>query len=300
MIYNKKQNKELVRGLTFIEYMEKPANVSIYTSYDPLAKKYLVFKGHFDNFQSEALNKNKSSAGTVTKGGLKGSVAHQMGIYLGFTKDYAIEKGNANLEVLVSFSESDIYDMKEGDILPFVKRMNDKVFTPALLAEVDFIPYKITALKLSKILADAVLYNSMIGSVKEDGNSSSTANDTMDEMINLIHVDFLSMDNTVKAFEDTNPEFVDGYHKNKVMVEVGTRHMGFKGIVRKNGVLQTEALVSIINTDKTAVSDSDAAFKMYCRAGTFMVQVKNANGDSQTKQVVVKYRMMTDVDFDLS
>ena len=299
MIYNKIQNEEFVRGVTFQTHMELPETKNVFVSFLPFKKRYEGFKDHFGEFQNEAKNKNKSKAGTVTKAGLKKNISKRLGIYLGFTYDFACDKKNAGLKQRTNFSESDILEMKEGDILEFINTLMKDVYTATLLADVDFMTYNITALKLSTLLADAVLYNSMVGTVNADGNSSSSANDKMDAIMNLIHLDFASMDITVKEFEESNPDFVKEYHKNKVLIDTGTRHEGFKGIVRKNGTLQPESMVEIIGTDKTTVSGNDASFKMYCKPGTIMVQAKNADGDSQTKEVVVTYRNMTDVNFDL-
>ena len=299
MIYNKVQNEEFVRGVTFQTYMEEPEVKNIYSGFLPFKKKYDSFRDHFGGFQDEAKNKNKSKAGTLTKEGLKKSISKRLAIYLGFTKDYAIDKMNDGLKLLVSYSESDIQDMKEGNLLEFINTLMKDVFKTSLMTDVDFMTYNITAIKLSTLVADAVLYNSMVGTVNTGGNNSSSANDKMDEFMNLIHLDFASMDLTVKEFEESNPDFVLDYHKNKTIIDTGTRHEGFKGFVRKNGVLEPASMVEIVGTNKTTVSGNDASFKMYCRPGTIKVQAKNANGDSQTKEIVVTHRNMTDVDFDL-
>ena len=299
MIYNKHQNAELIRGETFLTYMELIDNKNIYSSYLPLSKKYTKFKTHFAQFQVEATNKGKSKAGTVTKAAMKLSIAKRLGAKLESTKDYAIESNNDGLKILVSFTEYEILKMKEGDILPLVQNLSKNVFTPALFSDKDFMEYNITALDISTILADAVLYNSNLGKVNTEDNSSSSANDNMDALIIQMHLDFNSMDINVKEFSESNPEFVAGYHKNKVLVETGIRHEGITGIVRKNGVIQPAAMIEEVGKNKISIADNDALYRMYLKPGKHTIQAKNENGDAQTKEVTVEQRKMGSVDFDL-
>ena len=299
MPFNQHQNNESVRAQTFKSFMEIDKNKLIYATYGPFAKRYSKFKVHFAQFEQEAVNKNKSSIGSATKGGMKKSIAKRGGLYLGLTGDYATDINDEILRLQTKFSETDIIKMMEGDILPFIQSICLKVFTTDLMTNIAFKEYEITELQISTLLADAILYNSKIGNVNSDDNSSSVANDILDDIIDLIHLDFDSMDITVKTFEEKNSEFVYGYHKNKALIKFGTRHEGIAGVVRKKGVLQPDAFVGVVNSDKSTTADSEAKYLMYLVPGLYKIQAKNADGDFQEKDIEVTYRTMGDVDFDL-
>ena len=298
-ILNQHQSAEEVRGQGFRTFMELDNNKTIRLSYVPFDNGYKRFLAHFDEFELDAKNKKRSGAGTLTKGDQKRSIAKHLGSVLKTTKDYAIQSKNVGMKTLVNFSESKINKMGDSDILPFVLNLKEKVFTTALFANVDFITYKVTSIEFGGIVTAAETYNDTRGEVIEDENSSSTSNDNMESIIDLIHLDFESMDNTITRLADEYPEFASGYYKNKTLEYTGVRHEGIQGVAKKNGVLQPNAFVGIVDSNKSTVADNFAAFTMYLVPGEYTVQCKNADGDSQTKKIKVSYRTMTDVDFDL-
>ena len=299
MSLSQHQNNESVRAQTLMSFMEKDVNKVIYSGYKPLNSKYATFKGHYTMFEQEAIKKNKSSIGSATKGGMKKSIAKRAGLYLALTGDYALEIKDDTLRLQAKFTETDINKMVEGDVLPFIQNLRLNVFTNTLMTNVAFMEYDIKELQISTLLADTILYNSKIGNVNNDDNSSSVANDILDDIIDLIHLDIDSMDITVKTFEEKNPEFVYGYHKNKTLIKMGVRHEGVAGVVRKKGVLQPGAFVGVVNSEKNTVSDNEAKYLMYLVPGLYKIQAKNADGDFQEKDIEVTYRTMGDVDFDL-
>ena len=298
-LLNQIQSAEEVRAQAFKTFMEIDVNKNIRLAYKPLNRGYLSFLSHFTDFESEAVGKSKSSAGTETKAGQKKILAKHLGIVLGLTKDYATLSKNTNMKVLVNYSETKINKMIDGDLLPFILNLKDKVFTTALFTNVDFMEYGVTALEFGGLVTAAETFNETRGEVTEDDNDSSTSNDNMDAIIDLIHLDFQSMDKSVARLAEENPTFSSGYHKNKVVTILGIRHEGVKGVIRKNGAMQPEAFIAEVGTDKTTIAEKDASYALYMLPGEHTLQAKNANGDSQTKTVMVTHRNMLDVDFDL-
>ena len=298
-ILNQHQSAEEVRGQGFRTYMELDVNKTIRLSYGPFDNGYKRFLCHFGSFEDEAKNKKRSNAGTLTKGDQKRIIAKHLGTVLKTTKDYAIQSKNMGMKALVNFSETKINKIGESDLLPFVLNLKEKVFTPALFANEDYMTYEVTSIEFAGIVTATETYNDTRGEVIEDDNSSSTSNDLMDAIIEQIHLDFESMDNTISRLADNFPVFASGYQKNKTLVYLGVHHEGIQGIARKNGVLQPDAFVGVVGSDKSTVTDSAAAFTMYLVPGDYTIQCKNADGDSQTKKVTVKYRTMLDLNFDL-
>ena len=299
-ILNQLQSAEEARALTIKTYMELTANKTICMGYNPLKRGYNSFLGHYEEFELEAKNKAKSKAGTATKGEQKISIAHHLAIVLGLTKDYAVQSKNTSMKVLVSYSETKIRNMADGDILPFINNLKEKVFTTALFANLDFIKYEVTSIEFDGIVTDAQTFNDTRGEVTEDDNSSSTSNDKMDTIIDLIHQDFESMDKSVNRLADENPDFASGYYKNKVLTVFGIRHEGVQGVVRVNGVIEPDATVGVVGSDKIVKVTSDASYVKYKVPGTYTFIAKNSKGQSQTKIVTVTHRNMLDVDFDLA
>ena len=299
MLFNKHESAESLRGQTFKSYMEDDSIKAIYSGYLPFKRGYNSFLSHFAQFNIEAANKTRNSSGTVTKHEQKKSIAKRLGKDLKLTKDYSIQSKNSAMKIMVSFSERDINKMKDSDILPFVTNLKEKVFTDALFMNVDFLTYEVTSIGFNSIVTDATDFNKETGEVKEEDNSSTTANDKLGDIIDLIHLDFESMDNTIARFIDDQPDFVNGFNRNKALVLLGTRHEGVTGFVRMHGVLQPKSLINIEGKNKHTVADNNGKYRMYLIPGDHTIIAKNATGNKQTKTIHVEHRKMLDVDFEL-
>ncbi len=299
MSLNKHESAESLRGVTFKSYMEIGLTKQIYSGYLPFNRGYQSFLTHLAQFDIEAINKIRNPAGTVSKHEQKRSIAKRLGKDLKLTKDYAIQSKNSAMKILVSFSQRDINKMKDSEILPFVTNLKDKVFTEALFENVDFLEYEVTSIEFNSIVTDATVFNKDTGEVKEEDNSSTTANDKLGDIIDLIHLDFESMENTIVRFTDDYPDFVNGFNRNKTLELLGTRHEGVTGFVRLQGVAQPKSFVGVEGTNKSTEADKNAKYKMYLIPGDHTIIAKNAKGNKQTKTIRVEHRKMLDVDFDL-
>ena len=296
MALNNIQSSEENRGVTIKAYLELDANKAIYSSYTPFSRAYASFLANLTLFEEEAKNKEKVAAGVVTKTDTKSSIANRGGLYLGLTSDYALQVKNSGLKKMVDYSEYDILKMKDSDILPFVTGLVKNVFTNALLTDSVFIKYNVTALQITSLAADAVSFNQNIGTIKEDSNSSSSANDNMNMIIDNMHLDIESMDKTIQFFTNDFPEFTNGYYKNKVLIKLGIRHEGVFGKVTKGGIPQESAEVSM--GDKMVLSDAEGNFSKYHKNGKVIVTVKLVTGESLTKSTEIIWRKMTELNFE--
>ena len=300
MPLNNDQGHEMERDLTLDSYLDEVDSIAVYDTYFPFKRAVTSFKGHITDFSVESKKKNKSKAGTVSKTSIKQEIAKDFGLCLSLTKDYAILKKDVALEALVDYTEYKIYRMKGINILSFVTNKVDAVFTTALYADADFIKYNVTKLKIDSIIAKAVDYNSKIGKTTQTGNTSSTANTQIDKIIDLIHVDIESMENTIGVFADEHPEFIDGFNKNKIIYKTGVHHQGVQGKVYKKEVLTPDALVSIAGTDKSTTTDELGAFKIiYMKVGHYTIECKTANGDYVKIEVDITPRNITTIDLNL-
>jgi len=278
-------------------FLDTDDSKAAYANNKPFIRARTSFKSNLLKLQEEAKNKEKSSAGTVTKSDLKNNIAYNLDLVLGLTTDYAIQINNNELKTLVHYSESQIVKMKDADILPFVTGLSENVFTTVLLADPVFVTYNITAITISDIVTEATTFTGLIGNIKGDSSEISTANDNMDLIIKDIHLDIESMDRNIKPLAVTFPNFVSGYEKNKVLIIMGVHHEGIQGQVTKAGVPQPRAIIMIGN--KKVVADVEANYISYHRPGKITATAANANGDKQTKDSEVLFRKMTTLNFEL-
>ena len=275
MALNKHQSSHENRGVTLKAYLELAASKAIYAGYAPFSRGYASFVANMTLFEQEAKNKEKVSEGVVTKTDTKSSIAFRLGLYLGLTSDYAVQSKNGGLEKMVNYSEYNILKMKDSDILPFV----------------------ITDLLITALVADATSFNQNIGTIKEDSNFSSSANDNMNMIIDNMELDVASMDKTIQFFAADFPEFINGYEKNKALSTTGVRHEGVQVCVTKGGLPLESAEVSI-NDKIVGITDAEGNLVKYHRNGKVNVTVKTLTGESMTKDAEIIWRKMTELNFE--
>ena len=300
MSLNQIQSSEVVRAISLEAFLAVPKNNLIYKTYEPFNSTRLIFGLNVGKLGDLAKVKEKSGAGTVTKWELQRDIAKRLSNILKLTRDYAIKKNDTKLKVLVSFSQTTISEMKDPDLQPFVTGLAEKVFTDVLLTNVDFMKYEIDAADIASLVADANSFNNMIGDNTKDGNASSTANDTLDLVIEDVHSNIESFKNTAVHFENTNPEFVDGLFKNMEITVLGVRHEGLRGIVRNGGLPVRGALVKVEGTKKEIKTGADGSYELYIHPGIYNIIATLANGEKLSKVITVLYRTMLEIDFDIS
>ena len=298
-MFTLKQSNEVTRANKLQLFLQ--AAILVFTNFKPFKKVYDKFIQNYTNMTIEAKKKSPHAQGnTDVKTQLKSLIASTLGLILSTTLEYAKEISDTVMISKVSFTESQILYMKDGDILNFITQLRKDVFTDALFLDPLFMESEITLIQIDALLLQATTFNKMIGSTQLIDSSSTVANDNMDVCITKIHENVVSMDNLINNFQSTNPDFVSGYYINSALESVGTRHEGFEGHVDKNGIFEKGAMVRIVGTDKSTVTDGDGHFILIkIKPGTYSVIASNANGDEKTLTVVVRYKHIDVVDFHL-
>ena len=294
-----KQSNEVTRGNKLFIFLK--AAILIFTSFKPFKKVYDNFIVNYGNMTTEAKKKTPHASGnTDVKTELKSLIASTLALILSTTLEYA--KGINDLMMIskVSFSESQILYMKDGDILNFISQLKKDVFTDALFLDTLFMESEIILDMINALMLQATDFTKMIGSTKVIDSASTIANDNMDICTTKIHENIVSMDNLIGNFLTDHPDFVSGYYINSALESVGTRHEGFEGVVDKNGIIEKGSMVRIVGTDKSTVTDSDGHFILIrIKPGTYTVIACNAAGDSNTMTIVVRYKHIEVVNFHL-
>lgn len=100
----------------------------------------------------------------------------------------------------------------------------------------------------------------------------------------------IAMDNmhdlVTSYFMDTNLILVDEIAMSKQIINTGIHHNGVDGIVTKNGSPLQYANISIVGTDKVAITDINGHFQIIkIKAGDYTIEASTEGGDSQSKTV---------------
>ena len=276
------------------------AKVSIFLGFLPFNKAYTSFLANLATFEAEANKKESKSKGvTLTKAQLKKRIATKLGLILSKTQEYANDIGDINLSEKVNYTVSNIARLKDADVLPFVTSISTNVYTAALFANATFITYNITAAQVAAVLADATTFNNKIGEVNVVDSSASTANKNINLAIDAIHKNIDSMNNLIDEFAITNPDFVDGYHQNAALDNLGIRHQGVEGIIHFENQLKEGVIVKLIGTDKSARTDREGHYSIIqVKIGDYTVQANLNEDNTQSKPITVQRKQIQTVDFD--
>lgn len=276
--------------------------LDIFKNFIPFKNIYDSFNTNYNTLQAEAKNKSKPAiSNTDLKLQMKKALAVTLGLVLSTTLEYAKAFGTTVMQANVKYSESEIFKMKDGDILTFVQQLIKAVYTDALFLDTDFITFNITKAQIDTILLNAQAFNKKIGETDVIDSGSTIANANMDAAIALIHGNIVSMDNLVGNIGILNPDFEAGYYKNSMLEVLGTRHEGMEGTVYRNLVPVKGAVVKIDGTDKTAVTDANGHYSLIkVRPDTYTATATSDSGHTATNSVVVRHKHIDTVDFHLA
>jgi len=284
MALTQKQSDEKARFAKFGKFLTD--EVLIY-------KKLVPFKNEADDFATNYLKFDGLAEGkiidtsgeTEEKTANKLSIAEFCALYCGTTKAFAKKIGNLDLAAQMSYSKSDVLDMKDTEILGFVNNLV-KTITP-LLDDVVFKTYGITVVQLSDLGTLATNFNKVIGHAGLVIHGATVANSNLNKVIKLLQGSIEMMSLLLPNFQLLYPDFVAGFNLNSKTIDLGVHHGGVKGNITLE--ISGEALngikVEIVGTlknDTTDVLGDYAIIKVY--SGTANIQ---ASGDGvKTQQKV--------------
>ena len=107
--------------------------------------KTLTFLDNLDNIEDEIANKNIDTSGfTENKNSLKEIVAIFYDPICSYAEEFAVEYKHTDLAKNVNYTESKIFNLKDGSVFGIVTAINAAI-TP-FITDVNFIPYGVTLL----------------------------------------------------------------------------------------------------------------------------------------------------------
>jgi len=292
------QSRELNRANRLSLYLID--NNIVYKAYKPFAKQAQLFIDNKTLLAKLAVDKEASGTHeTLNKNQLKHSVIDKLIVICSIAHAYAEEVSNAELLVKLDITETQIIGLKDTDVLPFVTNICG-LFTPELFADDKFKEYEINAAEIADVLADATAFNGKIGVADVVNTTASTANVQMNNTIKLMRGNIAQMHKLVVKFKKDKPDFVKGFAQNSVLENTGLRHSGVEGTVTVNGIAAAGATVSLVGTNKTAITDANGNYSIVkVKTGDYQVQVAASGSEAVVKPVHISQGHIDTIDFAL-
>jgi|GEM_PF-2360363 len=233
-----------------------PANAIIIGTFSPFQDEVVIYHGHFLILDNLIPNKGALSTG-VTDGKMviKTGIAKIMGLVCSKTKVFAIKTGNTVLEAAMNVTETDIFHLKDADVLPFV--VNTIAAINPYIANILYTPYGVTSAILATQLTNATSFNGMIGAAGGIIITDKIANKNINAAIKVLQADLKIFDLLIDNFEAANPNFVEAYHSNAKLIHTGVHHSGIEGIVidKVTGAVIFGATIRIIGLTKICTTN---------------------------------------------
>ena len=273
---------------------------TVYSSFVPFAEEVNSFGNNFENLEELIPGKTENGTGITTdKATIKREVATSLALVCRKTRSYALRFDLPELAAQTNTNDTKIFRMRDADIMGYATSIVN-LLTP-LLTDANYIPYGITAPSLEAIATQANSFNNLIGAAQESDSGNTIANTAIDDAIDVLRTNILHFDLLVNEFDTENPGFVQGYHINSSVDNVGVRHSGIEGTVHNSvGQALFNATVQLEGTTKKAVTDLLGRYRLdHVIPDDYLVNV-SANG--YTPQQLVHHisrGKMDELDFHL-
>ena len=277
------------------------AFTSNYASFAPFATEVNAFNTNFHNLERIVPGKTADATGiTSNKAGLKHDLAKDIALVCRKTRAYALRFGQPELAAQTNTWTEKIFSMKDADIMSYSTSVVN-LLTP-LLANPDYIPYGVTAASLEAITTLSTSFDQLIGKARQSENVNTTVNTAINKAIHLLHDNITHMDLLVDEFEASDPAFVQGYHINSSIDNVGVHHSGIRGTVRNmGGEPVAHVTVALEGTAKTALTDLMGVYRLdRVSPGDYHVNVSAAGYASKTVVHHISSGRIDELDFSLA
>ncbi|GEM_PF-5368568 len=177
-------------------------------------------------------------------------------------KAYALKVRNTDLAVNLRRSISDIEEMRDGDVQPYCKQINDAL-TP-LLPDPGFVPYGITAMTLSDGMQVANDFKDYIGKAKDENTKKTVAGGNIDLEFTELRNNNVQFRLLMEHFKTSDADFYSGFQAVDVEDDIGIRHSGIEGIIKSksDGSPINGAVIKNLTKDKATKSDLTGVFSL--------------------------------------
>ena len=253
---------------------DKEDNGPIVASFKPFAKEAGLFSTNVKGADDAAAGKEVKPSPEDEKTELKHKVAKDLSAVCLTTKSYAMTYKNPTLAVAMNVPETDIFHLKDEDILPFFTAQN-KLIAPLFWDE-NYADYEITPEVMSGIGETAAQFHNLIGQTGVNQSDYTVANTEVDGWLTAIALNVEHFDLLIVNLEGKYPQFAEAYRENARLGVGDVRHSGIEGVIAKKGTGApvANAVVHFENTQKTAVSGLPGDYRLVeVRAGWYNLLV---------------------------
>ena len=170
------------------------------------------------------------------------------------SKAYAFKVKNTELAVKLNYSQAEIEDLRDGDVQPFCKGVKD-VLTP-LLADVIFMTYGVDGTALTTGMTKADEFKDYIGKTKDANTEKTVAAGSIDLEFTQLRENNVQFRLLVEHFKTSHPDFYNGFIAVDVEDDIGIRHTGLEGNVKKksDGTPLKDAVIKNLTKNKAVKS----------------------------------------------
>jgi len=300
--------KEILSGMQAAHARRFQIAFSFLDEHKTLADSHLPFQEeradynlNYELFQKLLPKKDQTAKTAIVQDQdlLKDLIAEEMVTMGAQVTAFAKKYKHKALELEYKFSKSHIETLDQLDVEPYITKLTD-LLTP-LIADANFIKYKITAPEIKVITDNAALYKKNIGVSGTTNNNVSTANIDINSTILLLTENINQMGLLNNYFKTKNYDFYTGYIKNTRKQYPPVHSTGICGIVYgKDNKPLANCQVRVVGTDKSTVTDANGYYIIHALlVGDFEALASNEGGDSNTIPIVVRYRHTDTYDFHL-
>ncbi len=250
---NDDQTREVNRADKLLQYLDLDENKDSWSAYPPFNLKVNALISNVALLLSKASIKETTGVGvTRTKEEYKEAFSQLLGDIYEKTKDFAIESSNEELEANVNHTTSEIFHMKDAEILPLATFMRDIVFTTELMEDETFITYEVTEQNITDAYELAENFNSKIGEAPSINVISETANVEINQIIIEIRAIIASLTRLIVHFRISNKTFFKGFYSASRRDDIGIRHTGINVTITLQGVGVKGGIVMVGKKSETS------------------------------------------------
>jgi hypothetical protein len=215
-------------------------------------------------------------------------------------KAYAFKVKNKELAVKVDFSQSEVEELRDGDVQPFCLGVKN-VLTP-LIGDVIFDTYGIDAPVLNAGMTTADDFKAYIGKTKNANADKTVAGGSIGLEFTQLRENNDQFDLLIEHWKTSNPDFYNGYQAINVEDDIGIRHTGIEGTITKksDGTPLKDVVIKNLTKNKAVKAGLTGFYSLIKQMpGECEIEVSLAGYKTIKKIVKMKRGKILDMDWEM-
>lgn len=298
----KEETQEYNKYKKMQDFFKKSENEEITNTYDPMKDEVAEFNDNIKDVENLLPEKMAKNEGTTTEKDVRKNTVAEYWFtnVLSKSKAYAFKVKNTELGKKVSLTKSQLLDMRDGDLQPFCKGIQDTL-TP-FLTNTKYMTYGVTATTLSDGMKVANDFKEYIGKTKEENSRKTVASNSIKLDFDALRANNIQFRLLIAHFKESNPDYYNGFAAVDVEDDIGVRHTGIDGkVVNKlDGSALHGAVILNVTQNKKTKTDLLGEYELIKqKPGDCEIEVTFAGKKKITKIVKMKRGKIIDMDFEM-